>query len=316
MVEGANDDFNRPLITLPMMQSQTESVATSPPERVLRARARLGEGPVWDAATGTLLWVDIFDHAVHRFDPASGRDEWWDVGEVVGCVWPSADGRLLVALRSRLALLDPRTGDVQPFASVPEPARNRLNDGACDARGRFWFGSFSPERGGASLYRYDPGDGVRRMESGLTISNGLGWSPDGGTFYLTDSPAQRIHACDFDADAGTLSHRRTFVDLRGQDGFPDGLAVDAEGGVWSARFAGGCVVRYDERGRETARVAFPVPRPTSCAFGGPGLRDLYVTSASVGMSEEEIEAAFDSGDLFRLQPGIAGIPAHPFVPPS
>ncbi|HEX8244123.1 MAG TPA: SMP-30/gluconolactonase/LRE family protein [Longimicrobium sp.] len=298
-----------------MTKSEADSPAISP-ERVLRARARLGEGPVWDAATETLLWVDIFDHAVHRYDPRSGRDQRWDVGEVAGCVWPVADGRLLVALRSRLALLDPRTGDVQPFADVPEPPRNRLNDGACDARGRFWFGSFSPDEGGASLYRWSAEDRVRRMETGLTISNGLGWSPDGGTFYLTDSPAQVIHAYDFDAEAGTLANRRTFVDLRGQDGFPDGLAVDAEGGVWSARFAGGCVVRYDQRGRETARVSFPVPRPTSCAFGGAEMRDLYVTSASVGISEEEIEAGFDSGDLFRLRTGIPGLPVPPFVPPS
>jgi sugar lactone lactonase YvrE len=240
----------------------------------------------------------------------------WEVGDLCGCVWPSADGRLLVALRGRLALLDPRTGGLEPLADVPEPPQNRLNDGACDARGRFWFGSFSPGEGGASLWRFDPAHGVRRMETGLTISNGLGWSPDGGTFYLTDSPAQTIHAYDFDAEAGRISNRRAFVDLRGEDGFVDGLAVDAEGGVWSARFAGGAVVRYDERGRETDRISLPVPRATSCAFGGAGLRDLFVTTASVGMTEEEIEGAAESGDLFRVRTGVAGLPTHPFVPPS
>lgn len=281
-------------------------------ERVLRARARLGEGPVWDAATGTLLWVDIHDHRVHRFDPATGRDEAWDAGEVVGCVWPARGGRLLVGLRHRLALLDPATGGLETLAEVgADRPGSRLNDGACDARGRFWVGSMAKEEGGAALYRVDPDGSVRRMETGLTISNGLGWSPDGGAFYLTDSPAQRIYAYDFDADAGTISRRRVFADLRGEEGFPDGLAVDAEGGVWSARFAGGCVVRYAPDGRETHRVPFPVPRPTSCAFGGAELRDLYVTSASVGMSEDEIEAAFDSGDLFRLRVPVPGLPVTP-----
>lgn len=283
-------------------------------ERVLRARARLGEGPVWDAATGSLLWVDIYDHRVHRFCPASGRDEVWDVGEVVGCAWPCVDGRILVGLRRRLAMLDPATGTAEPLVAIDgEPGGNRLNDGACDPCGRFWFGSMSREEGRASLYRFDPRDGLRRMETGLTISNGLGWSPDGCTFYLTDSPAQRIYAYDFDMDAGTLSSRRVFADLAGEQGFPDGLAVDAEGGVWSARFDGGCVVRYDAAGRETGRIAIPVKRPTSCAFGGSDLRDLYVTSASVGMSEEEIEASFDSGDLFHLRTGIPGLPTTPFA---
>ncbi|HEU4453090.1 MAG TPA: SMP-30/gluconolactonase/LRE family protein [Longimicrobium sp.] len=281
-------------------------------ERVLRARARLGEGPVWDAATGTLPWVDILDHRVHRFHPASGRDEAWDVGEVAGCVWPARDGRLLVALRRRVALLDPATGEMETVAEIDLGRGDRLNDGACDARGRFWIGSISTEEGGAALWRVDADGSARRMEEGLTVSNGVGWSPDGGTMYLTDSPAQVIHAYDFDADAGTLSRRRTFVDVTGEDGFPDGLAIDAEGGVWSARFAGGCVVRYAPDGRETHRVAIPAPKSTSCAFGGAELRDLYVTTASVGLSEEEIQAAFDSGDLFRFRADIPGLPVTPF----
>ncbi len=281
-------------------------------ERVLRARARLGEGPVWDEATETLPWIDILDHRVHRFDPATGGDEAWDVGEVVGCVWPARDGRLLVALRRRVALLDPATGALEMVAEIDLGGGDRLNDGACDARGRFWIGSISREEGGAALWRVDPDGSVRRMEAGLTVSNGVGWSPDGVTMYLTDSPAQTIHAYDFDTDAGTLSGKRVFVDVKGEDGFPDGLAVDAEGGVWSARFAGGCVVRYAPDGRETHRVAVPAPKSTSCAFGGPTFRDLYVTTASVGLSEEEIAAAFDSGDLFRFRPDVPGLAITPF----
>ena len=282
-------------------------------ERVLRARARLGEGPVWDAATGTLLWVDIYDYRVHRFHPESGRDEAFDVDDTVGFAVPASDGRILVGLRQRLALLEPKTGEIECLVAVEvNRPRNRINDGAVDPRGRVWFGTAAKDEGAASLYRYDPENGLVRAEAGLSLSNGLGWSPDGGTFYLTDSPAKLIHAYDFDPDRGTLTRRRIFADLRDEDGVPDGLAVDAEGGVWSARFDGAALVRYDPGGRETLRVRTPVRRPTSCAFGGPKLADLYVTSASVGMSEEEIEASFDSGDLFRLRPGVSGLPETPF----
>jgi sugar lactone lactonase YvrE len=282
-------------------------------ERVLRARARLGEGPAWDAATGTLLWVDIYDHRVHRYDPATGEDRPFDTGETVGFAVPAADGRILVGLKSHLAFLDPRDGSIERIASIGlDQPDSRINDGAVDPRGRLWFGTLSKREGGAALYRYSADGGLERMETGLTISNGLGWSPDARTFYLTDSPAKRMYAYDFDAERGTLSSRRTLAHPGDEDGFPDGLAVDAEGGVWSARFDGGCVVRYAPDGRETARIAIPVPRATSCAFGGADLRDLYVTTASVGMGEDEIEAAFDSGDLFRARVEVPGLAAVPF----
>ena len=278
---------------------------------MLRARARLGEGPVWDAAAEALLWVDIYDHRVHRFDPVTGVDTPFDVGETVGCVSPSTDGRWIVGLKGSVALLDPRTGRMETIAEIELDAEtSRINDGACDPRGRFWFGTISKTEGGARLYRLDLDGRVETMETGLTVSNGLGWSPDGRTFHLTDSSAKVIHAYDFDVERGTISRQRTFVDLADEDGFPDGLAMDAEGGVWSARFDGGCVVRYAPDGRETRRIPLPVKRTTSCAFGGPALRDLYVTTASVGLSEDEIEENFDAGDLFRVRLDVAGLPRN------
>lgn len=281
-------------------------------ERVLRARARLGEGPIWHAETGSLIWGDICDHRVHRFHPASGDDEAWDAGDVVGRAWPADDGRLLLALRRSLAVLDPRTGAIDTVAEVcDEPEGNRLNCAAADARGRLWFGSMSRREGGAALYCFEAGRGVQRVMDGITIVNGVSFSPDGGTLYFADSPAQRIFACDFDVHAGRISRKRCFADLAGERGFPDGAAVDVDGGLWSARFDGGCIVRYDRGGRETCRISLPVPRPTSCAFGGAELGDLYVTSASIGMSEEQIEAAHDSGDLFRVRTGARGLPATP-----
>lgn len=284
-----------------------------PLRNVLAARARLGEGPSWDGGAGVLWWVDIHNHRVHRWDPAAGEDTVYEVGETVGCAHPAADGRVVLALRRGVALLDPASGAVEPLAALlPERAGLRLNDGKCDARGRLWVGSMSAEEGGAALFRVDPDGSAREAVGGLTMSNGLGWSPDGATLYLTDSPARTILAFDFDAEAGTLSGRRVFADLSRADSVPDGLAVDAEGCVWSAQWGGACLVRFAPDGGELLRVRLPVPHPTSCAFGGGDGTDLYVTTASIGMTEEEIEDAFESGDLFVLRPGVAGPPAARF----
>ena len=287
--------------------------AALPLRNVLAARARLGEGPSWDAEAGVLWWVDIHNHRVHRFDPEAGEDTVYEVGETVGCAHPAADGRVVLGLRRGVALLDPSSGAVEPLATLlPERPGLRLNDGKCDARGRLWVGSMSRDEGGAALFRVGPDGGVHEAVGGLTTSNGLGWSPDGETLYLTDSPAQTILAFDFDADAGTLSGRRVFADLSGPDSVPDGLAVDAEGCVWSAQWGGTCLIRFAPDGGELLRVMMPVPNPTSCAFGGSGGTELYVTTASIGMTEDEVDEAFESGDLFVLRPGVAGPPAARF----
>ena len=182
----------------------------------------------------------------------------------------------------------------------------RCNDGRLDADGRFWFGSMSTIGPDASLYRYDPDGALNVMESGLTVSNGLGWSPDGATFYLTDSSAQVIYAYDFHRARGELAHRRVLVDLRGEPCFPDGLAIDRHGYLWSAMWDGGCVIRYDAEGRERLRVSLPVPRPTACEFGGPDLATLFITSASVGLSEAQVDRSVHSGDLFAVNVAFTG----------
>lgn len=276
-------------------------------EVALAARARLGEGPVWDEEAGVLWWVDIYNHRVHRFSPATGEDHFRELRETVGCVAPAGGGRVLVALRRGVVLLEWETGALEALATlIPDQPGHRLNDGKCDPRGRLWVGSMNRREGGASLFRVSPGGEVRHMETGLTISNGLGWSPDARTFYLTDSPAKVIYAYDFDADAGEISRRRVFADLGEGSAFPDGLTVDAEGCVWSAQWEGGCVLRFAPDGREVGRVELPVPRTTSCALASG---HLYVTSASVGMGEEELEESFPSGDLFRVEVEVEGLPA-------
>lgn len=280
---------------------------------ILEARARLGEGPLWDDRRNALYWVDIFNHRVHRFDPETGENETWNVGDVVGSVALIDDHRILVALRHEIAELDTTSGELRRLKRLDDLGPgSRLNDGKCDAAGRFWIGSMSTAEGEAQLFRYDPDGTFRVMETGLTISNGLDWSPDGMTFYLTDSPVRRIYGYSFDLETGEISDRRVVVELKGES-VPDGLTVDEEGCLWSAQWDGGCVIRFAPDGREIARVELPVPRPASCTFGGRRMNELYVTSASIDLTEEEIDESVTSGDLFCVRPGVSGRPPHRFA---
>ncbi len=280
---------------------------------VTASRARLGECPVWDAAQRVLYWVDILNHRVHRFDPETGGDRFFDVGDVVGPMAPAGDHRLLIAQRHTLAFLDTRKGSVTPVMTVEtEAPGSRFNDGKCDSRGRFWLGSISQEPGAANLYRYDPDGSLQQMESGLTISNGLGWSPDERTFYLTDSAKGCIYAYDFDVNKGAIAHRRVLIDLSDESFEPDGLTVDSEGCIWSAMWDGWCVMRFDPDGQQMMRLPLPVQRPTCPTFGGSSLADLYITTASVGLSQQEIQDCIRSGDLFCISADVTGLPTHSF----
>ncbi|BAZ28198.1 SMP-30/gluconolaconase/LRE domain-containing protein [Cylindrospermum sp. NIES-4074] len=280
---------------------------------VLEARARLGEGPIWDSTQKLLYWVDIHNHRVHQFNPATEDNSFFDVGDVVGAIAKAGANRLIMALRHRLAFLNTLTGEVTPIIDIEaDLPNNRFNDGKCDPQGRFWIGSTSSQKGQASLYRFDPDGSLHKLETGLTVSNGLGWSPDQKTFYLTDSPEKKIYAYDFASITGNINNRRIFVDLNGESFYPDGLTVDSQGNIWSAMWAGGCVIRFNCQGEEILRITLPVKLVTSCTFGGEDLQTLYITTASVGLSEEEIEKNFYSGDLFALQTDITGLPASEF----
>jgi sugar lactone lactonase YvrE len=280
---------------------------------VLEVRARLGEGPIWDSRQQLLYWVDIYNHRVHRFYPATGKDEYFDVGDVVGAIALAGDNKLIIALRHQLAFLDTQTGVVSSIIEIEaDQENNRFNDGKCDPQGRFWFGSMSSEANQAQLYRYDQDGSLHIMETGLTISNGLGWSPDQKTFYLTDSPEQKIFAYDFNSTTGSISNRRTVVDLTHESFNPDGLTIDSQGYIWSAMWNGGCVIRFSPSGDEVARIQLPVPLVTSCTFGGENLQTLYITTASVGLQQDEIDEYYYSGDVFAFQSQVAGLPSDSF----
>jgi sugar lactone lactonase YvrE len=281
---------------------------------ILDARARLGEGPVWVAAAQTLFWVDVYNHRVHQFDPASGKDRYFNAGDVVGALAPAGPDQLIIAQRHSLAFLNTQTGDIQPLVQLdfPSPSDTRCNDGKCDPQGRFWIGTCSGTPGAAALYRYDPDGTVQTMETGLTISNGLGWSPDSTTFYLTDSAVHKIYAYDFEPDAGVIRNRRVLIDLSAEAVEPDGLTIDSQGNIWSALWGGWAIACFAPTGQEIGRIKMPVPRPTSLTFGGKDLSDLYITSASVDMTQTELQDCYIAGDLFHLSTQSTGLPTNRF----
>ena len=285
---------------------------TREPELVLDARAGLGEGPSWDAVSGRLIWVDIFACEVHRFDPATGRDEVFPVERPVGAAVPRAGGGIVVCRQGGIAALDPATGGLEELVAIDaDRPEMMLNDAKCDAAGRLFAGTLdvdeTPEQG--SLYRIDADLGLTRVLDRATCSNGIGWSPDGGTMYYVDSSIRRVDVLDYDPGAGSPSNRRGFLRLEGVPQ-PDGLCVDVEGHVWVAFWDGWCVRRYRPDGTVDREVPLPVERVTSCCFGGPELADLYITTAS---PDEPDPRQPQAGGLFRLRPGVRGQPTHAFA---
>jgi sugar lactone lactonase YvrE len=280
-------------------------------EPILRARATLAEGPRWDGAAQRLLWVDIEEGELHVFDPAAGEDRVLQLGAKVGAAAPARSGHVLVALADRLARVSLDDGAAETLVEVPHDHPDmRMNDGACDPAGRFWVGSMplDERRPLGAVYRYEAGKPLERVFEGVTVSNGIGWSPDHTLMYYADSATRRIDLFDHDPDSGAISSRRPFAVLADGDGFPDGLAVDDEGGVWLAVWGGGHVRRYRADGTLDGTLSIPAQNVTACCFG-PGTQ-LYVTTASRGLQPGEQPLA---GSIFVADVGMSGPPAQPFA---
>jgi sugar lactone lactonase YvrE len=279
----------------------------------------LGEGARWDARRGELLRVDILAGRVYRdrIDAEGGLVlvHMYQVPGTVGAITPvqGDEGWLLAAGRGFVHLRP--DGSLRPLAEVT-PAGTRMNDGACDPQGRFWAGTLADDHhaGGGALYRLDWTGRTELILDGLTISNGLGWSPDGGTMYLVDSGPRVIHAFAFDADRGTISEERVLVTVAEQVGAPDGMTVDAAGDLWVAVYGGGQVQRYSPDGVLRQVLAVPARQSTSCAFAGPGLNRLYVTTATEDWSDEQRRSEPASGLMYRFETEAIGRPAAMFRP--
>lgn len=278
--------------------------------------ALLGEGPCWHAEEQVLYWVDILGKSLHRYDPATGNDQQWALGEFVGTVAPRASGGLIVALEHGFGHFDPTTGIHDPWDPVEPIPETRFNDGKCDPAGRFWCGSMdkSEEQNLGTLYRMTADRVVEPIMSPVGISNGMGWSPDRTKMYYIDSPTRRIFVLDYDLETGAVENKQTLVELNESEGWPDGMTVDQEGNLWLAQWAGSCVTQRDPAtGAVMQTISTPAPHTSACCFGGPDLTDLYITSARKGLSEAQLQEFPQSGRLFRVKTAVAGSPTYAYA---
>lgn len=278
-------------------------------------RAVLGEGPIWDAASARLYWVDCDQKKLFRLDPATDAIETFTLPHHPGSYAFRRGGGMLMAYRTGLAFIDPDPRSDEPIPTAIDYGVERFNDGKCDRAGRFWAGTMDrrmSENLGA-LYRIDPDRSVHRMLPGMQVSNGLAFSPDDRTLYHTDSRTGRILAYDYAAETGALANPRVHFDFAGRAGRADGFTIDAEGCLWAAEIDGGVVVRIDPKGRCVREIALPTSRPTSAMFGGPDLRTLYVTTMQHRLTEAQLARQPQAGCLFAIELDVPGLPEPRFA---
>ncbi len=271
----------------------------------------IGESPLWSERDRLLYWVDVSACSLHRMNLDTLHVETRRFDRPLGAVAQASHGRLLLAFRSGISLIDGWAGDLCPIARAQ--GDERFNDGKCDRRGRFWVGTFdrTMKRPIGALYRLD-GTGLKQADSGFSLSNGIAWSPGGNEMYFADTHARCIYAYACDSASGELGRRRVFAQFHSELDRPDGCTVDGEGGVWTALAGGSAVVRLDPSGKIVSRLVLPVSRPTSVAFGGKEMSTLFVTS----MRERDANGDGDqrlAGSLFAIEEtGVRGIPEPEF----
>lgn len=283
-------------------------------EVALDVRANLGECPRWDEQAQALYWVDINAKQLHRFDPATGLDEFLQFDQEVGCFSLRRQPGFVLGMRSGFCFLDGWNTNLRaiadPEADLPH---NRFNDGRCDVAGRFIAGTVYPpkDRDGANLYSLAPDLSVTRLVEGLLTSNGAAFSPDNKTFYFSDTPKHAIYCCDYDVHTGAISNRRVFHQFPHGHGRPDGAAVDAEGHYWTALYEGQRVVRLNPKGEIVQEIPVPAKCPTMVALGGQDMRTLFITSVG-NRPEDELREFPHSGAIFQTRVDVPGLPEHRF----
>jgi sugar lactone lactonase YvrE len=272
-------------------------------------QAHHGEGPVWDPRDESLYWVDMLAGDVLQW--CDGAVKRHHVGTVAAALRPRRQGGMVVAVERGFALADPGWAHVEALPEAFDDPSVRMNDGGCDPAGRFYCGTMAHDAttGAGTLFCLEPDHSVRPVLADVTVSNGLDWSPDGETAYYSDTATQRVDAFDFDAATGTFSDRRTVVTVDPELGGPDGLTVDAEGGIWLALWDGSAVHRYTADGNLDAVIELPTTRVTACTFGGAQLDELFITTSALGLEGAQPLA----GSVFRVQPGVSGQPVRSFA---
>lgn len=278
-------------------------------ERITDSVAYHGEGPVWHAGWGGLKWVDMLAGDVLSLLPGGEVTRWRSGDPVAAAIRPRTSGGMVLGVERGFALTDD-AGEITFLPPLWPQGKLRMNEGACDPDGNFWCGSmaYDREEGAASLWRLSPDGSAEEMLTGLTISNGLQWSADGGTAFYNDTETYTVSAFDWSPEEG-LANRRVFVDLHEDGVRPDGLTLDAEGGVWIGLSNGAAVRRYDATGTLSAVIDLPVTKATACTFGGDKLDQLFITTSREGYDDDHEPAA---GSLFLADPGVLGLPAREF----
>ena len=283
----------------------------------LDAKAQIAEGPFWDQKEQLLYWVDILEKKINIYDPALGKNKHIQLDKMIGALIPTNEqGKLLAALTDGLYIIDAETVE-QEFLVNPETNtdQTRFNDGKCDRSGRFWVGTMDLEedRPLGNLYCLDKELNLEEKVKDVKISNGLAWSLDNKKMYYIDSPTKKVFAFDYDLETAEISKRRVIIKFAEGEGVPDGMTIDNQGKLWIAHFGGAQVSRWDpETGKKIDKVELPVSNVTSCAFGGKNMDELYITTASVGLSEKEKQAQPYAGGIFRYQAELKGLESVKF----
>ncbi|TDQ41079.1 SMP-30/gluconolactonase/LRE family protein [Aureibacillus halotolerans] len=285
-------------------------------ELLVDAKAQLGEGPSWFANENKLYWVDIIGKKVHQYDPKTGKDEQIQVSHMVGTLAPVASGGLIIAMQNGIHLLDWETGGVTPVIDPEQDLPdNRFNDGKCDPAGRLWAGTMHlhGQKEAGALYCLDTDGTVMKKRSQVSTSNGLAWSPDGTKMYYIDTPTQQVVEFSYDQATGDISNEEVIITVPRGAGSPDGMTIDQEGMLWIAHWGGSGISRWDpNQKKQLDFIDVPALNVTSCAFGGDQLSDLYITTARVGTSDEQLEKYPHAGGVFLLQTNVKGSPTFSY----
>ncbi|ADU31705.1 SMP-30/gluconolactonase/LRE family protein [Evansella cellulosilytica] len=283
---------------------------------IIPAGATLGEGPCWDEKKQVLYWIDILEKKIHRFKPVTNETQTIKLSQYIGCLGLVERGGYLVGLQDGIYYLDEISEEIVSI-NHPESEKkeNRFNDGKVDPGGRFWAGTMHLDglEGEGALYRLDIDKNISRMIEDVSISNGLAWDTNKQLMYYIDTPTKKVAAFDYDAATGEINNKRYVITIPEGEGFPDGMTIDAEGMLWIAHWGGSRVSRWNpDNGEKLSEIFFPVSQVTCCCFGGEKLDKLYVTTASVGLSEAEQKEQPNAGGVFVVEPGVKGTYSYRF----
>ena len=285
------------------------------PTVIFKTEAALGESPLWSKDEGVLYWLDCLEPAIHSFNPQTSTDKLLILDRIVSSIALYSSEKVLVTDENGYAFASLLTGSLEHIANPYENQLVILNDGKCDRQGRFWSGTaakdwLSPL---GRMFQLSADLTFKSMDHGFTVSNGIGFSPDNNFLYFTDSVAHTIYRYEFDIHSGAITNKKSFINTSDSEGIPDGMTVDAHGFLWVAMWDGWCINRYDPQGHKVNTIKLPIPRPTSVAFGGEHLSTLYITSARMGLSEEQLQQSPLSGSLFAMKTPFRGVPEPHFI---